>query len=99
MLTIEQAAELKDGDVVRVKWSGGNGPHIYVVQRDHNDNVIARSPHALVRDYYTDALVIVDGDWQQRGVKLIHMVERVHPTFEGDALEKLAHTDQEAGDK
>ena len=38
-LTREQVSDLKHGDLIRVIWSGGNGPHIYKVYRlDGVDN-------------------------------------------------------------
>lgn len=32
-LTLSQIKDLKSGDRVRVTWSGGNGPHEYVISR------------------------------------------------------------------
>ena len=33
-LTEEQVADLPDGTEVEITWSGGNGPHRYVIQQD-----------------------------------------------------------------
>lgn len=36
LLTQEQVDALPMGALVLVKWSGGNGPHEYLIQRHHN---------------------------------------------------------------
>ena len=40
LLTQEQVDALPNGTVVYVKWTGGNGPHMYII-RQHNGKAYA----------------------------------------------------------
>lgn len=35
-LTADEVADLPEGTPITVRWSGGNGPHDYVIAVDHN---------------------------------------------------------------
>lgn len=56
-LTEEQVAALPAGTPVRVLWSGGNGPHKYVVAVDANGVRYANSPE--FRDPFYNPLTFI----------------------------------------
>lgn len=74
-LTLREASALREGELVRVKWSGGNGPHLYRIRRWEDGTVWAVSPRKLAdgEDYLVDR-IFVPGEHAK---VLIHSVERV----------------------
>lgn len=44
LLTAEEVEKLPNGTKVIITWSGGNGPHRYVIQRIRYGTIIARMP-------------------------------------------------------
>ena len=66
MVTREEALALQDGTLVRVVWSGGNGPHDYVIDVDRfGTRRIAQHGRSGPR-------VIIGGIEEARSIDVLH---------------------------
>ena len=62
-LTREEVSRLQTGDVVYIIWSGGNGPHKYIIQRNLNGDICTKVPFDMsLRGELLYGVPVVDDD-------------------------------------